>query len=169
MKTLSILAATYLNRLQFFASFIAIAFALTVVLLTSSRPAMASSCQKVKATEIAGFTSPTTVEGTVIKGGILNGRSLAVITSAALPTPDANVFSFTIAKSFITEKGTLQTYSPHLYDFATGVGTAFARIDPNSSTGAFAGATGLLYINFYQNEGGLTSTSEITGNICIAQ
>ena len=159
----------YTFRLRFFASFVAVSLALVLVLLSSSRSAMAvSGCHKVKGTEIAAFTSPTTVEGTVTQGGILNGSTLAVLTSAPLPTPDPNIFSFTIAKSFVTDKGMLQTYSPHILEVTTGVGTAFARIDPNASSGIFAGATGILYINFYRNADGVTSTSEVSGEICFA-
>jgi hypothetical protein len=55
-----------------------------------------------------------------------------------------------------------------LLDYTTGVGTAYARIDPNASTGIFAGATGLLYFNFQQNNDGVTSTSQISGEICFA-
>ena len=159
----------YTYRLRFFASFGAVSLALLLVLFSSSRSAMAfSGCQKVRGTEIAAFTSPTTVEGTVTQGGILNGTTLAVLTSAPFPTPDPNVFSFTIAKSFNTDKGVLQTYSPHILDVASGIGTAFAHIDPNTSSGIFSGATGVLYINFYRNADGVTSTSAVTGEICFA-
>ena len=169
MKTKKILTTAYTYRLRFFASFVAISLALVLGLSSSPRSAMAfSGCQKVKGTEIAAFTSPTTVEGTVTQGGILNGSTLAVLTSAPLPTADPNIFSFTIAKSFMTDKGVLQTYSPHILEVTTGVGTAFARIDPNASSGIFAGATGILYINFYQNDDGVTSTSEVSGEICFA-
>lgn len=169
MKNQKILTAVHTYRFRFFASFVAVSLALVLGLFSSPRSAMAfSGCQKVKGIEIAAFTSPTTVEGTVTQGGILNGTTLAVLTSPFFPTPDPNIFSFTIAKSFMTDKGILQTYSPHILEVTSGVGTAFARIEPNASTGVFAGATGILYINFYQNDGGATATSEVTGEICFA-
>lgn len=166
MKIQRVQNTAHTHNLRFFTFFVATAIALT---LSSSSSAMAfSNCHKVKGTEVAAFTSPTTVEGTVTRGGILNGTTLSVLTSAFMPTPDPNVFSFTIQKTFTTDKGVLQTYSPHLLDYTTGVGTAYARIDPNASTGIFAGATGLLYFNFQQNNDGVTSTSQISGEICFA-
>ncbi len=51
---------------------------------------------------------------------------------------------------------------------ALGVFSDFARIDPNASTGDFAGATGVLYINGRTTDGGATFQAKITGEICFA-
>jgi len=47
--------------------------------------------------------------------------------------------------------------------------SAVNRIDPNASTGDFAGATGVLYINGKTTDGGVTFQAEITGEICFAE
>jgi hypothetical protein len=39
------------------------------------------------------------------------------------------------------------TQNVGIFDVATGVFSAIGRIDPDASTGDFAGATGVLYIN----------------------
>jgi hypothetical protein len=44
--------------------------------------------------------------------------------------------------------------------------SAIARIDPDASTGDFAGATGVLYISGKTTDGGATFQGEITGEIC---
>lgn len=140
-----------------------------LILAAGSQSVFAAySCMKVKATEVAGFTSQTTVGGIVTNGGILNGTSEGVLAGAFLPGPSPTVVTFNIEKSFITDKGILRTHSPHMLDVATGVGTAFAYVDPQSSTGIFAGASGLLYINFKGNADGVSSTASITGDVCFA-
>jgi len=48
------------------------------------------------------------------------------------------------------------------------VATGIARIDPDASTGDFAGATGVLYINAKTTDGGATDQAEIAGEICFA-
>ena len=58
----------------------------------------------------------------------------------------------------------LTTTNVHLYDFATGLFTILARIDPGSSTGIFAGATGVLYASG-KTIGGLTYVAELNGEI----
>jgi len=46
--------------------------------------------------------------------------------------------------------------------------TAIDRIDSSASTGDFAGATGVLYINAKTTDGEATIQAEITGDICFA-
>jgi len=168
MKSSKIPSTGQERRVQMFAHFGAFFVVLTLGLFTSVRATpLAADCQKVKATEISAFTGPTTVEGTVSQGGILNGTSLSVLASDFFPTASPGVFSFLINKSFITDKGTLETSSPHILDLSTGIGTAIGNIDPNTSTGIFAGATGVLYVNFTPIDA-VSSRAEVAGEICFA-
>lgn len=128
---------------------------------------VANGCQKIRANEVSAYTGPSTVGGTVTQGGILNGTSEAVPVSSFFPTAQANTFSFNISKTFITNKGVLRTLSPHLLDTVSGIGTAFAYINPATSTGIFAGATGVLFVNFTQDLNAGTANAEITGEICL--
>jgi hypothetical protein len=146
-----------------------IAFAtLTVGLVSSSRPVLAvSDCQKVKGHETVVDNGNGTASGTFTEAGKLNGRSLNVFTSDFTPTPDPNVFSFTDNLTLTTNEGVLQTHNVTLSDVAKGLYSAIARIDPDTSTGDFAGATGVLYFNGNTTDF-VTFQGEITGEICFA-
>lgn len=60
------------------------------------------------------------------------------------------------------------THNVGIFDFATGLFTEIARIDPNASTGRFAGATGVLFTSGKTADGGATFQSKIIGEICLA-
>ncbi len=62
-------------------------------------------------------------------------------------TPDPNTFSYNDDFTVTTNHGVLKTHNVGIFDVATGLFSEIARIDPNASTGDFAGATGVLYIN----------------------
>ena len=124
--------------------------------------------QQVKGTESVVNNGNGTTSGTITQGGKLNGTTQTVFTSDFTPTPDPNTFSFTDDLTLTTDKGVLRTHNVTLFDAANGVFSAIARIDPNGSTGDFAGATGVLYINGKTTDGGATFQAEITGEICFA-
>jgi len=106
--------------------------------------------------------------GTITQGEILNGTTQAVFTSMFAPTPDPTTFSFTDDLTVTTHRGVLKTHNVAIFDTARGVFSAIDRIDPHASTGDFAGATGVLYINGRTPDGGATIQAEITGEICFA-
>jgi hypothetical protein len=145
--------------------------ALTIGLFSLAQSATAvSDCQKVKGNLSGGGGS-----GTITQGGILNGTTQAVFTSMFTPTPDPTTFSFTDDLTITSARcgrlcqgGVLKTHNVAIFDVARGVFTAIDRIDPNASTGNFAGATGVLYINGNTPDGGATIQAEITGEICFA-
>ena len=143
--------------------------ALTIGLLPLAQSASAvSDCQKAKGhLSIVNNGNGTTSE-IITQGGRLNGTAQAVFTSMFTPTPDPTTFSFTDDFTLTTNQGVLKTHSVGIYDVATGLLSIIARIDPNASTGDFAGATGVLYINGKTNDGGATFQAEITGEICFA-
>jgi hypothetical protein len=66
--------------------------------------------------------------------------------------------------------GFLLVLAAYMLDFVAGVGAVLWRINPTTSTGRFAGATGVLFTaatvtNFNPD----TFHEEITGEICFAQ
>ena len=145
-------------------------FALVAVTIGVFSLAQAASavggCQRVKGNLIGGGGS-----GTITQGGILNGTTQAVFTSMFMPTPDPTTFSFTDDLTITTslrQGGVLKTHNVVIFDVVRGLFSAIDRIDPEASTGRFAGATGVLYINGKTPDGGATIQAEITGEICFA-
>src|SRR5262249_29685739 len=112
--------------------------ALTLGLFTSSQSVSAASgCHNAKGNESVVNNGDGTTSGTITRGGKLNGTTQSVFTSAFTPTPDPNTFSFTDDLTLTTNEGILQTHNVTLFDTATGLFSAIARIDPNTSTGVF--------------------------------
>ena len=142
------------------------ALLVTAVVTTS---ALAGDCQSVKGIESVVNNGNGTTSGTITEGGKLNGTTQTVFTSGFTPTPDPNTFSFTDELTLTTNKGVMRTHNVTLFDVVKGVFTALARIDPNTSTGDFAGATGVLYISGNTPDGGATFQGEITGSMCFAE
>jgi hypothetical protein len=141
------------------------ALLITAVIATS---ALAGDCRSVKGIEGVVNNGNGTTNGTITEGGKLNGTTQTVFTSAFTPTPDPSTFSFTDDLTLTTNKGVLRTHSVTLFDVVNGVFAALARIDPNTSTGDFGGATGVLYISGKTTDGGATFQGEITGSMCYA-
>lgn len=149
-------------RIRVLTTFALAALAIGLFSLPPSASAL-GDCKKAQGNLSGGGGS-----GTITQGGILNGTTQAVFTSMFTPTPDPTTFSFTDDLTITTDKGVLKTHNVAIFDVARGVFSAIDRIDPNSSTGDFAGATGVLYINGKTPDGGATIQAEITGEICFA-
>ena len=144
--------------------------ALTIVFSSSQSASAGSICHVARGNLSIVNNGNGTTSGTITQGGRLNGTTQAVFTSMFTPTPDPNTFSFTDDLTVTTyHNGVLQTHNVSLFDTANGVFSAIARIDPNTSAGNFAGATGVLYINGRTTDGGATFQAEITGEICSAE
>lgn len=139
--------------------------ALTIGLFSLAQSTSAgSNCHVMK-----GNLSGSSSSGTITQGGRLNGTTQAVFTSMPIPTSDPTTISFTDDLTITTyHNGVLKTHNVAIFDVARGVFTAIDRIDPNASTGIFAGATGVLYLNGNTPDGGMTIQAEITGEICLA-
>jgi hypothetical protein len=144
-----------------------VALAISLFSLAQSASAV-SDCKKVQGSLSVVNNGNGTTSGTITQGGRLNGTTQAVFTSAFTPTPDPTTVSFTDDLTVTTVRGVLKTHNVGLYDVATGLFSAINRIDPTTSTGDFAGATGVLYINGKTTDGGATFQGEITGEICFA-
>lgn len=109
--------------------------------------------------------------GRITIAGILNGTTVTVYNPAFVITPDPNVVSYIAETTITTRQGQLKTSNVYIYNFVTGLWTAMGRIDPTTSTGRFAGATGVLYFNG-TTIGELPNQSypsNINGEICFAQ
>ncbi|NTU82293.1 MAG: hypothetical protein HGA45_23425 [Chloroflexales bacterium] len=140
---------------------------LAMGLFALAQPAAAASdCTRAKGNLLVADNGNGTTSGTITQGGKLNGTTHAVFTSGLTATPDANTFSYTDDFTVTTNKGVLKTHNIGIFDVGLGLFSEIARIDPNASTGAFAGATGVLYINGTTTDGGATFQAEITGEIC---
>lgn len=143
--------------------------ALTIGLFSLPQSVAAvSNCQQAKGNLSVVNNGNGTTSGTITQSGKLNGTTQAAFTSALTPTPDPNTFSYTDDFTVTTNRGILKTRNVGLFDVATRLFSEIARIDQNASTGDFAGATGVLYINGKTTDGGATFQAEITGEICSA-
>jgi hypothetical protein len=145
------------------------ALAVLAIGLFSSSPSVLAlgDCQQLRGS-LGAVNHGSSATGAITHGGKLNGTTLAVHTSGFTPTPSPTTFSFTDDLSVTTDKGVLATHNVVLFDVARGLFTAIAQIDPLASTGDFAGATGVLYLNGQTNDGGASVQAEITGEICLA-
>jgi hypothetical protein len=148
---------------------------LTLGLFVIGQPALAQSkCKQAKGTWLDGDpdTTYTGESGTIIDGGILNGTTVVVYDPAFVVTPNPNFVSYISELTITTNNGQLRTSNVYLYDIVTNdLWTAIGYINPNTSTGRFAGVTGVLYFN-----GKTLGTyplaaypSNITGQICFTK
>jgi len=135
-----------------------------------SQPLLAqSNCIQVKATlvDVCVAGAPNCA-GTISQGGILTGTSTTVFSTAVNPTPDPNTLSFANEWTDTTVQGQLKVRIVNLFNVATGVTSGFGNIDGNSSTGRFAGATGVIFINGQAiNNTPFTVKLDISGEICL--
>lgn len=142
--------------------------ALTVGLFSTLQSVSAvNGCKKAIGT-LNAVNNGNSATGVITQAGKLNGTTEAVHTSGFTPTSDPTTFSFTDDLTLTTNKGVLRTHNVVIFDVARGLFTAIARVDPSTSTGDFAGATGVLYLNGKTIDGGATVQAEITGEICFA-
>ena len=118
-----------------------------VSLLVLEQAALAqSNCKRAKGNLVEVFNGATNSStGTLSDGGWLNGTTVKVYNSPAYPTPDPAEVTFTSTFTLTTHQGQLKGNVNHIFDFVTGQGASIVKIDPTTSTGIFAGATGVLF------------------------
>lgn len=146
-----------------------VAIALTGGVFEVAQPTAAqtadSSCKQLKG-DLAVTFGPGTASGVLTNGSFLNGTFDSVfVAGSVLPTADPTSITFTGNSSITTNKGVLVTRDVYLVDFILTLGPGMLRIDPAASTGEFAGATGLIYLN-PQVEGPL-GHAQLAGQICL--
>lgn len=151
---------------------VALSFALSPLeQLTSARSAstassQSSNCKEVKGTLTVEFGAGT-ASGAITNGNVLNGSFITAFTpGSVVPTADPTSVTFTGNSTISTDKGVLMTHDVYLFDFVIALGPGMLRIDSTTSTGDFAGATGILYIN--PNFGDPPGQAQLAGKICLA-
>jgi hypothetical protein len=132
-----------------------------------------SNCHKLKGTRIDVFDPAAGISsGTIINGGWLNGTTETAINFNAglVFTPDPNVVAFLSDITITTIDGQLKASLVTTFNLATGVFAEWGNINPNSSTGRFAGATGMIFFNgkTIGNSDTGPFESEVVGEICFA-
>lgn len=147
-----------------------LAVVLTFGLLPLEQPTSAQSensrCKKVKGDVTVTF-GPGTASGAITNGSILNGTIETVFNAGSVaPTADPTTITFTGDSTITTSKGVLVTHDVYLFDFVKALGPGMLLIDSTASTGDFAGATGIIYLNI--NFGDPPGHGELAGKICFA-
>jgi hypothetical protein len=130
-----------------------------------------SNCKRAKGHLVEFWGGGNDSPGRLTNGGWLNGTTLVVFTSAGFPTPVPSAFSYTGDHTLTTSHGDLKGTRLFLTDVATGCGLDMTNIDPNASTGIFAGATGVLYVNTKCNAAPPPTwyVSKVIGVVCFAR
>ena len=108
-------------------------------------------CRAIKGRGIQVFDPVLgVVSGPVTNAGILNGTLDDVINFAAgfVFTPDPTVVTYTTDLTITTNHGQLKASPVTTQSVITGAGAEWGTINPNTSTGRFAGATGMIFITF---------------------
>jgi hypothetical protein len=129
-----------------------------------------SDCRQMEARQVGVFDGITnTTTGTITNGGRLNGTTVEAFGIGSLPTQDPTTVTFLADFTLTTTRGQLKASNVYLYDFA-GVAAVLGRINPTTSTGRFAGATGVLYFaGKVTSFNPFTVEAQITGEICFAK
>jgi hypothetical protein len=130
-----------------------------------------SACVTARGNWLDTLNASGGTSGAITSAGILNGTTVTVYNPAFVLTPNPTVVAYIAETTITTVQGQLKTSNVYLYDFVTGVGTVMGRINSKTSTGRFAGATGVLYFNTTKTIGvppNQSFVSEIAGQICFA-
>ena len=142
--------------------------ALGVVFAASAQ----SNCKDAKGTLAEFWGGGNDSPGTLTNAGWLNGTTLVIFTSPGFPTPVPTQFSYTGAFTVTTSQGQLKGTRTFVTDVAAGWSMDMTIVDPDASTGIFAGATGVLYTTQIETNTASPPTtylSEINGRICFAR
>ena len=131
-----------------------VATMLTLSLLCIERPALAqSNCKEARGNSVEVFNPASNSSiGTLTNGGWLDGTTVSVFNSPGLPTPDPTEVTFASTFTLTTNQGQLKgSNRVYLLDLVRGIGVSMVKIDPAASTGIFAGATGMLFIDLLKS------------------
>ena len=142
------------------------------VLLVSSAASAQSNCKEARGRVSEVFTGGNTSGGPLTNGGWLDGTVLFVYGSDVYPTPDSSKITFGSTFTLTNHRGELKGKVVWLFDFGTGQSTGMVNIDPAGSTGSFAGATGLLFLNVVKATVGPPPNyyiDMVAGQLCFAR
>ena len=145
---------------------VVLTFCLCPLARTASAQSPNSNCKQVKGSLAVNF-GPGVANGTITNGGFLNGTIATTFNAGVVPTADPAAVSFTGSSTITTNGGTIVTHEVYVFDFVRSLTSALLRIDSATSTGAFAGATGVIFLN--SSSASLESgQGELAGQICFA-
>jgi hypothetical protein len=141
---------------------------------TQATPSTNSNCKTIRANGVQTFDPLTgVVSGPVTNSGILDGDLEDALNFGAgfLPTPDPNVIAYTTNLTITTNQGQLKAAPVTMQSIVTGNGAEWGEINPITSTGKFAGATGTISTVFKPVGDPSVGpyAAEITADICFAQ
>ena len=133
-----------------------------------------SNCKTIRATGVQTFDPVAgVVSGPVTNSGILDGDLEDVVNFGAgfVFTPDPTVVAYTTNLTITTLHGQFKASPVNTQSILTGKGAEWGEINPSTSTGKFAGATGVISIVFRPVGDPSVGPyiAEITANICFAQ
>lgn len=140
--------------------------ALTIGLFVLAQPVAADDCTRVKGNLFVAANVDGTTSGAITQAGKLNGVTHAAFTSVVPSGEDPATLLYTSNFSITTNKGVLKAHNAGSFTTTLGLFHEISQIDPDTSTGVFAGATGVLSIRGTTADGGATFQAAITGNIC---
>ncbi len=135
-------------------------------------PSHDSACFAIKAEAHDTWPGGGNVSaGVITRSGLLNGTTEYVYDTAAFPTPDPDMVTFGAGLTVTTKHGLVKARVVNLFNGATGIWTAIATIDPDTSTGKFVGATGTLWYpkgtTVSLDSGAQVYPSDLTGKVCL--
>lgn len=108
-------------------------------------------CKDARGNLVESFDGVSTTTGTLTNAGWLDGTTVAVFNSRPYPTPVPTEVTFTSTFTLTTNQGQLNGSRIYILDLVTGQGVSMVKIDPAASTGIFAGATGVLFLNLIRS------------------
>ena len=133
-----------------------------------------SDCKTIRANGVQMFDPSTgVVSGPITNSGILDGNLEDAINFGAgfLPTPDPTVIVYTTDFTITTLHGQLKAAPVTMQSVVTGNGAEWGEINPDTSTGNFAGATGTISVVFKPvgDPAFGPYAAEITADLCFAK
>jgi hypothetical protein len=145
--------------------------ALSLVALRQTASAQ-SNCKDAKGNLVETFDGVSTSTGSLTNAGWLDGTTVSVFTSPPFPTPDPTEVTFASTFILTTNQGQLKATSRvYLLDVVRGQGVTLVKIDPAASTGIFAGATGVLFLDLIKSTTVAVGPyyQVVGGQVCFAQ
>jgi len=133
-----------------------------------------SNCKTIRGNGVQTFDPVTgVVTGPVTNSGLLDGNLEDAINFGAgfLFTPDPTVVAYTTNLTITTVHGQLRASPVTIQSILTAKGAEWGEINPSTSTGKFAGATGTISVVFKPVGDPSVGPYEadVSADICFAQ
>ena len=137
-------------------------------------PSENSNCKTIRGNGVQTFDPATgVVSGPVTNSGILDGNLEDAIDFGAgfVFTSNPTVVSYSTSLTITTNHGQLRASPVTTQSIVSGEGAEWGEINPSTSTGRFAGATGMISVVFKPVGDPSVGpySAEVTADICFAQ